>query len=95
MQPAPSYELLLISALTERARKALNAAAAMEDSAAKRMGTVAIILPTCHMVILEDPANVAAVIDEAAKKRPKKKASYRNRSVGITDQESASARSSG
>jgi hypothetical protein len=24
-------------------------------------------LPTCHMVILEQPAKVAAVIDEAAK----------------------------
>jgi len=59
----------LISALAERASKALNAAVAMEESAAKRIGAVAIILPTCHMVILEDPANVAAVIDEAAKKQ--------------------------
>jgi hypothetical protein len=63
----------LISALTERASKALNAAAAMEESAAKRIGAVAIILPTCHMVILEDPANVAAVIDEAAKNALRKK----------------------
>jgi hypothetical protein len=45
----------------------------MEESAAKRMGAVAITLPTCHMVILEDPANVAAVIDEAAKNALRKK----------------------
>jgi hypothetical protein len=63
----------LISALAERASKALNAAVAMEESAAKRIGAVAIILPTCIMVILEDPANVAAVIDEAAKNALRKK----------------------
>jgi hypothetical protein len=40
---------------------------AMEDSAARRMGAVTTILPTCHMVILEEPAKVAAVIDEAAR----------------------------
>jgi len=40
---------------------------AMEESAAKRMGAVTTILPTCHMVILEEPAKIAAVIDEAAK----------------------------
>jgi pimeloyl-ACP methyl ester carboxylesterase len=40
---------------------------AMEESAAKKMGAVTTTLPTCHMVILEEPAKVAAVIDEAAK----------------------------
>jgi hypothetical protein len=35
--------------------------------AEKRMGAVTTILPTCHMVILEEPAKVAAVIDEAAR----------------------------
>jgi pimeloyl-ACP methyl ester carboxylesterase len=41
---------------------------AMEESAAKKMGAVTTTLPTCHMVILEEPAKVAAVIDQAAKK---------------------------
>ncbi len=41
---------------------------AMEASAAKRMGAVTTTLSTCHMSILEEPAKVAAVIDEAAKK---------------------------
>ena len=40
---------------------------AMEDSTARRMGAVTTTLPTCHMVILEEPAKVAAVIDEAAR----------------------------
>ncbi len=40
---------------------------AMEESAAKKMSAVTTTLPTCHMVILEEPAKVAAVIDEAAK----------------------------
>jgi len=40
---------------------------AMEESAAKKMGAVTTTLPTCHMVILEEPAKVAAVIDGAAK----------------------------
>jgi pimeloyl-ACP methyl ester carboxylesterase len=40
---------------------------AMEEAVAKRMGAVTITLPTCHMVILEEPAKVAAVIDQAAK----------------------------
>jgi hypothetical protein len=31
------------------------------------MGAVTITLPTCHMVILQEPAKVAALIDEAAK----------------------------
>jgi pimeloyl-ACP methyl ester carboxylesterase len=41
---------------------------AMEESAAKKMDALTTTLPTCHMVILEEPAKVAAVIDEAAKK---------------------------
>jgi len=32
------------------------------------MDAVTTTLPTCHMVILEEPAKVAAIIDEAAKK---------------------------
>jgi pimeloyl-ACP methyl ester carboxylesterase len=40
---------------------------AMEQSAALRMGAVTTTLPTCHMVVLEEPAKVAAVIDHAAK----------------------------
>jgi pimeloyl-ACP methyl ester carboxylesterase len=40
---------------------------AMEESAAKKMAAVTVTLPTCHMVIMEQPARVAAVIDEAAK----------------------------
>jgi len=39
----------------------------MEALSAKRMGAVTTTLPTCHMVILEEPAKVAAVIDDAAK----------------------------
>jgi hypothetical protein len=31
---------------------------AMEESAAKRMGAVSMTLPTCHMVILEEPARL-------------------------------------
>jgi pimeloyl-ACP methyl ester carboxylesterase len=40
---------------------------AMEEAAAKRMGAVTITLPTCHMVILQEAAKVAEVIDQAAK----------------------------
>ena len=40
---------------------------AMEEFTACRMGAVTITLPTCHMVVLEDPAKVVAVIDQAAK----------------------------
>jgi pimeloyl-ACP methyl ester carboxylesterase len=40
---------------------------AMEESAAKRMGAVTTTVATCHMSILQDPATVAAVIDEAAR----------------------------
>ena len=32
-----------------------------------RIGAVITTLPTCHMVILEEPAKVATVIDEAAR----------------------------
>jgi pimeloyl-ACP methyl ester carboxylesterase len=42
--------------------------AAMEAPSATKMGAIQITLPTCHMVILEEPAKIAAVIDEAAKK---------------------------
>ena len=42
--------------------------AGIEEAAAKRMGAQIITLPTCHMVILQEPAKVAAVIDDAAKK---------------------------
>ena len=31
------------------------------------MGAVTTTLPTCHMVILEEPAKAAAVIDQAAR----------------------------
>jgi pimeloyl-ACP methyl ester carboxylesterase len=40
---------------------------AMEASSAKKMGAVTTTLATCHMSVLEEPAKVAAVIDEAAK----------------------------
>jgi hypothetical protein len=40
----------------------------MEESAARRMGAVTATLSTCHRVILEERAKVAAVIDEAARK---------------------------
>ena len=40
---------------------------AMEESAARRMGAVTTTVETCHMSILQEPATVAAVIDEAAR----------------------------
>jgi len=40
---------------------------AMEIAAAKRMGAITTTLPTCHMVIQQEPAKVAAVINEAAR----------------------------
>ncbi|AXC12808.1 putative signal peptide protein [Acidisarcina polymorpha] len=40
---------------------------AMEESSAKKMKAATTTLPTCRMVILEEPEKVAAVIDEAAK----------------------------
>jgi pimeloyl-ACP methyl ester carboxylesterase len=42
---------------------------AMEKAAAKKMGgAVTTTLATCHMSILQEPAKVAEVIDEAARK---------------------------
>jgi pimeloyl-ACP methyl ester carboxylesterase len=41
---------------------------AMQAEAAKRMGAVTTTLSTCHMSILEEPAKIAAVIDDAAKR---------------------------
>ena len=38
----------------------------MEIAAARKMGAVTTTLPTCHMVIQQEPANVAAMIDQAA-----------------------------
>jgi pimeloyl-ACP methyl ester carboxylesterase len=40
----------------------------MEEASAKKMGATATTLPTCHLAILEEPARVASVIDDAAKK---------------------------
>jgi pimeloyl-ACP methyl ester carboxylesterase len=40
---------------------------AMEQSAAKKMGAVTTTLPTCHMVMLQQPAAVAEVTDDAAR----------------------------
>jgi pimeloyl-ACP methyl ester carboxylesterase len=40
---------------------------AMQEKAAKKMGATTTILSACHMVILEDPAKVTAVIDDAAR----------------------------
>jgi pimeloyl-ACP methyl ester carboxylesterase len=40
---------------------------AMEEMMAKRMGAVTVSLPTCHMVIQQAPADVAAMIDQAAR----------------------------
>src|SRR5580693_8809425 len=39
---------------------------AMEEASAKRMGAVATTLPTCHLAMLEEPAKVAAVVEDAA-----------------------------
>jgi pimeloyl-ACP methyl ester carboxylesterase len=41
---------------------------AMEAAAAKRMGAVTTVRPTCHMVIQQEPETVAAIIDDAARK---------------------------
>jgi pimeloyl-ACP methyl ester carboxylesterase len=40
---------------------------AMQASAANKMGAVTTTLSTCHMSILEEPGQVAAVIDQAAR----------------------------
>jgi hypothetical protein len=39
----------------------------MEAASAKRMGATATTLPTCHLAMLQQPVEVAAVIDQAAK----------------------------
>jgi len=39
----------------------------MEVMMAKRMGAVTVTLATCHMVIQQAPAEVAALIDQAAR----------------------------
>jgi len=41
---------------------------AMKKAAAKKMGAVTTTLATCHLSILQEPAKVAEVIDEAARK---------------------------
>jgi pimeloyl-ACP methyl ester carboxylesterase len=41
---------------------------AMQAADAKKMGAVTTTLSTCHMSILEEPAKLVAVIDEAAKR---------------------------
>lgn len=40
---------------------------AIEQPAAKKMGAVTTTLPTCRMVMLQQPAAVAGVIDDAAR----------------------------
>jgi len=40
---------------------------AIKQADAKKLGAVAMTLPTCHLAMLEDPEKVAAVIDQAAK----------------------------
>jgi pimeloyl-ACP methyl ester carboxylesterase len=40
---------------------------AMEEASAKRMGATATKLQTCHLAMLQQPTNVAAVIDQAAR----------------------------
>jgi pimeloyl-ACP methyl ester carboxylesterase len=44
---------------------------AMERAEEKRLNASATVLPTCHVAMLEEPKQVAAVISEAAKKAPK------------------------
>jgi pimeloyl-ACP methyl ester carboxylesterase len=41
---------------------------AMEEAVAKKMGATAVALPTCHLAMLEQPVQVAAVIADAATK---------------------------
>ena len=40
---------------------------AMEAASAKRLGATATTLQTCHLAMLQQPVEVAAVIDQAAK----------------------------
>jgi len=42
-------------------------AAAGDGTVPAKMGAVTTTLPTCHMVVLGEPAKVVAVIDEAAR----------------------------
>lgn len=41
---------------------------AMEEANVQKLKARGTILPACHVAMLEDPAAVAAVIDEAAQK---------------------------
>jgi pimeloyl-ACP methyl ester carboxylesterase len=41
---------------------------AMEQAAAKKMNATTTTLPTCHVAMLQDPAKVTDVIDDAARK---------------------------
>ena len=41
---------------------------AMEEAAARKLGATAVTLPTCHLAMLQQPAQVADVIDDAARK---------------------------
>jgi len=59
---------------------------AMEESAAKRMGAVTTTVATCHMSILQDPATVAAVIDEAARNAIVKQSEIRRASTAAQGQ---------
>jgi pimeloyl-ACP methyl ester carboxylesterase len=40
---------------------------AMEEAQAKKLGATAVTLQTCHLAMLQEPARVADVIDDAAK----------------------------
>jgi hypothetical protein len=44
----------------------------MEQADAKKLGAATTTLPTCYLAMLEDPEQVAAVIDQAAKRVPTK-----------------------
>jgi hypothetical protein len=44
----------------------------MEQADAKNLFAVTTTLPTCYLAMLEDPEQVAAVIDQAAKRVPRK-----------------------
>jgi hypothetical protein len=39
----------------------------MEEAQAKKLGATAVTLQTCHLAMLQEPARVADVIDDAAK----------------------------
>jgi hypothetical protein len=44
----------------------------MEEDEAKRSGGVAVMLPTCHVAMLQEPEKVADVITQAADNALKK-----------------------